>query len=135
MSIQNGPVPSRLTLLSDLPKFPPASKVRFLGCVTKYSHREATLTLEHNYPPGASLRVQVDIRLLLETIQSTQCQIGSWVNVIGYIESAPNKTIPTTSKAGSIYVQGIILWSTGPSKIDWYEKALEIVSGLKDNER
>ena len=29
--LQNGPIPTKLTLLSDLPKFPPGSKVRFLG--------------------------------------------------------------------------------------------------------
>jgi hypothetical protein len=29
--IQNGPIPTRLTLLSDLGKFSPGEKVRFLG--------------------------------------------------------------------------------------------------------
>lgn len=77
--------------------------------------------MEHNFPPGNSLRVQVDIRLLLETIQATECQIGSWVNVIGYVENATDETTFT-----SLNVQGIVLWSAGPLKIDWYEKTLDI---------
>lgn len=28
---QNGPIPTKLALLADLRKFPPGSKVRFLG--------------------------------------------------------------------------------------------------------
>ncbi|RKF73859.1 hypothetical protein GcM1_242097 [Golovinomyces cichoracearum] len=94
--------------------------------VTRYSDHDAILTLEHDYPPGNKLYVQLDITLLLENMRCTHCQIGSWINVIGYIKN----TLSNSSAAAGIvvvYIQGILLWSFGPSRIDWYEKTLELV--------
>ncbi|TQS38473.1 hypothetical protein Golomagni_01020 [Golovinomyces magnicellulatus] len=123
--MQSSPVPSHLTLLSNLKSFPQDSKVRFLGCVTKYSDHDAILTLEHNYPPGNKLYVRLDITLLLGNMQCTHCQIGSWINVIGYIKSTLSKS-PTAAGIFVVYVQAILLWSVGPSRIDGYEKTLEL---------
>ncbi|KAI0996207.1 hypothetical protein K3495_g11972 [Podosphaera aphanis] len=116
--MQNSPLPSKLTLLCDLRKFDPGTKVRFLGCVTEYSTEEAVLTLEHNYPPGNPVKVQLDVNLTLETMKSSHCQSGSWVNVIGYIQSEASSTV---------YVQAVLIWLLGPSSLDAYERSLELM--------
>lgn len=79
------------------------------------------MTLEHNHPPGNMLKAFVDVRLLLNTLKSTDTRVGEWVNVMGYITmtgSAPptNHTIP---------IQAIVLWASGPLKLDVYERSLD----------
>lgn len=80
--------------------------------------------LEHNYPPGNSLAADVDIRLLLNTIKSGETQIGEWVNVIGYIEKdQPGKH--TKTEPLRVLVQALVLWSTGPLKLQVYERSFD----------
>jgi len=88
--------------------------------VTEYSTKTAVLTLEHNHPPGNKLRALVDVRLLLNTLKSTDTQIGEWVNVIGYIVLGSTDI----SVKPTIPVQAIVLWSSGPLKLDSYERSL-----------
>lgn len=60
--------------------------------VSRYSVSSGTLVLEHNYrhaPQSSSTRspphVAVDVNLLLGDMSHTDVQIGSWLNVIGYV--------------------------------------------------
>ncbi|PBP16568.1 hypothetical protein BUE80_DR012674 [Diplocarpon rosae] len=122
--VLNGPIPTRLALLSDLQKFSPGSKVRFLGCVTKYSTKTGQLTLEHNYPSGNSLKARVDVNLLISTMKSNETQIGEWVNVMGYITPDSNKN-PATNEDLGIHVQAIVLWSAKSFNLRGYEKSLD----------
>lgn len=87
--------------------------------------------MEHNYPPGNALSVGVDVTLLLETIKFSDCQIGSWINVIGYINNSQHY-IKSTSKRPVVGVQAIILWSAGPLNIDHYEKTLDLYISKMD---
>ncbi|TVY40105.1 hypothetical protein LOCC1_G005318 [Lachnellula occidentalis] len=135
--VQNGPVPTMLTLLSELPDFVPGAKVRFLGwssifagvfplslqthSITDYSTKTAILTLEHNYPPGQTLRALVSIDLILNTIKSHETRIGEWVNVMGYIQSKPIQ--PVINESG-IAIQAIVLWSSGSFNLQTYERSL-----------
>ena len=98
-----------------------------LDSVTNYSTKAAILTVEHDHPPGNGLKAQVDVQLLLNTLKSTDTQIGEWINVIGYIK-ADQKTLPKQSKglSSNIQVQAIILWSSGPLKLDGYERSLDM---------
>jgi hypothetical protein len=160
--MQNGPVPTQLTLLSDLEKFQQGSKVRFLGwwvqllftsfclqlfpcvfanwvllqtlssyihhvanwwsSVTHYSTKTAVLTLEHNFPTGNTLKVLVDIKLLVSTVKTNETQIGEWVNVMGYIQSQPRQN--TTEFVRYVEIQAIVLWSSGPFNLERYEISL-----------
>jgi len=120
---QNGPIPTKITLLADLPKFPPGSKVRFLGCVTKYSTKSAVLTLEHNHPARNSLKAAVDVKLLLNTLKSHETQIGEWVNVMGYIEHTKQST-PGIDDL-EVRIQALVLWSSGPFNLQSYERSLD----------
>jgi len=122
--MQNGPMPTKLTLLAELPKFPPGSKVRFLGCVTKYSTKTAILTLEHNHPVGNSLKVLVDVNLLLNTLKLHETQIGEWVNVMGYVECTKKKNSPKNDEL-EVQVQALVLWPSGPLDLQGYEKSLD----------
>ncbi|TVY86350.1 hypothetical protein LAWI1_G006430 [Lachnellula willkommii] len=122
--VRNGPVPTTLTLLSELPKFVPGAKVRFLGCITNYSTKTATLTLEHNYPPGRTLRALVSIDLILNTMKSHETRIGEWVNVMGYIQAESQPKHPVVKDSG-VPVQAIVLWSSGSFNLQTYERSLD----------
>lgn len=97
-----------------------------LHSVSSYCVKSASLTLEHNYPPGNKSKVVVDVELLVNTLKSNETQIGEWVNVIGYIQTPQQKP---TKLSNDTYprtrIQAIVLWSSGPLKLDGYEKSLE----------
>ncbi|TVY22261.1 hypothetical protein LHYA1_G009040 [Lachnellula hyalina] len=138
--VQNGPVPTTLTLLSELPKFVPGTKVRFLGwssifagafplslqthSITNYSTKTATLTLEHNYPPGQTLRALVNIDLILNTIKSHETRTGEWVNVMGYIQAESQPKHSVINESG-VPVQAIVLWSSSSLNLQTYERSLD----------
>jgi hypothetical protein len=91
--------------------------------VINYSTKTAILTLAHNFPEGSQRKAEVDVRLLLETLTSTDTRIGEWVNIIGYI----TEPMPTSLTARNPYhasIQAIVLWSAGSIKLDDYEKIL-----------
>jgi len=125
---QRGPLPSRLTLLADLPTLPPAAKVRVLGCVTGYSTKKAVLTLEHNHPAGNGIKALVDVELLLNMLKSNETQVGEWVNVIGYtVASIENNALMKDSAetTHNVRIQALVLWSAGPLKLSGYERSLD----------
>lgn len=100
--------------------------------VTKYSTKTAILTLEHNYPPESSLKVQVDVRLLVNSFTSNETRIGEWVNVMGYISDAESKTRSSVSEKSGVHVQAIVLWSSGPLDLGGYEKSL-VLNNVEDD--
>lgn len=137
--MSNGPLPSTLLFLSSLPGLPAGSKIRFLGCVTKYALSSGTLTLQHAYPPPPAVTATalVDVTLLLEGLRREDIQVGAWVNVIGYIEEAVLGKAKKMTKAlmeGSavkadntpmMKVKAVMLWSAGGVKVGEYERVLE----------
>ncbi|KAJ4299448.1 hypothetical protein N0V90_004693 [Kalmusia sp. IMI 367209] len=113
----NGPVASSLILLGDLDKCAPGTKVRFLGCVDEYAVKKATLRLKHNYPHSDAPKIaNVNIEHVLESIKRHEVDVGSWLNVIGYIERQKDK---------AIHVQAIAVWDAGNVDLEAYQKAVE----------
>ncbi|KAF2799792.1 hypothetical protein K505DRAFT_404426 [Melanomma pulvis-pyrius CBS 109.77] len=111
-----GPLPSTLVLLSTLPGCAPGQKVRFLGCVDEYVVATATLRLKHNFPSSAAPHIaNVNIELVLQSIKRTDLDVGSWINVIGYVERRKDK---------GIFVQAITVWSAGNVDLDAYHGAV-----------
>ncbi|KAI9881149.1 MAG: hypothetical protein M1830_007127, partial [Pleopsidium flavum] len=108
-------------------------KVRFLGCVAKYTTSTALLTLQHKYPTSSPTpsTASVDVNLLLSTLKSTDTQFGEWVNVIGYValgpvpESRVCKTSAEGARRVTVFVQAVMLWSAGSVNLGEYEKVLE----------
>ncbi|KAI1800587.1 CST complex subunit Ten1 [Daldinia bambusicola] len=123
--MSHGPLPSVRCLLSHLSTKHVGDKVRFLGCVTGYSTRSATLSLEHEYPKGTKARVSVDVTLLLENLNSEQTDIGQWVHIIGYITSIDKSLVKTTagSNTENIGVQALVLWISRDLDISSYESS------------
>jgi len=58
----------------------------------------------------------VNIQHVLESIKRTEMDVGSWINVIGYVERRKDK---------GIFVQAITIWSAGNVDLSAYEKAAE----------
>ncbi|MCJ1265652.1 hypothetical protein MMC22_005532 [Lobaria immixta] len=129
----NGPLPTTLVFLHDLPSLPRGAKVRFLGCVTGYTTKTGILALQHPYPPPPhrSLTAWVDVNLLLSTLKTTDTQRGEWVNIVGYVQGRTTNLRPESRARKSrpdevvgVKVQAIMLWSAGDVTLGEYEKAL-----------
>ena len=150
--MSSGPLPTRLIFLDDLRHTALGEKVRFLGwyyvsirphhlshvpltlglSVSDYSAATGTLTLQHAYPPPpyTTPSAFVDVRLLLETLKTTDTEIGEWVNVVGYVER--DETVRRDRDGGrkldwigTVRVQAIMLWSAGGVKLKDYEEAVQ----------
>ncbi|TVY83216.1 hypothetical protein LSUE1_G005011 [Lachnellula suecica] len=132
--VQNGPIPTTLTLLSNLRNFAPGTKVRFLGCVKNYVTKTGILTLEHNHPQGQPLKALVNIDLILSTIKSHETRVGEWVNVMGYIhaDSQSNSKHPGANDS-VVQVQALVLWSSGPFDLQAYERSLDEQNSNRDS--
>jgi len=88
-----------------------------LGSVEQYVVSTATLRLKHNYPSSSATKIaNVNIEHVLESIRRTEVDVGSWINVIGYVERRNEK---------GIFVQAIAVWSAGNVNLDAYQKAVE----------
>lgn len=79
--------------------------------------QKAILRLKHNYPAVKSAAVaNVDIVHVLERIKSQEMEVGTWINVIGYVERRKEK---------GVFVQAIAVWDAGNVDSSAYEKAVE----------
>lgn len=108
-------------------------RANLLCSVTTYSMASATLTLSHKFPISSNVEALVDVRLLLERLTAEQISVGEWVNIIGYISSAPPAPVNNASKrkveAPAVHVQALMLWSAGPLDISRYENHLRRTLG------
>lgn len=145
----SGPVPTRLVFLHELSSLPLHTKVRFLGwyvnklfidkrstnmrSVTRYDVGRGRLELEHNFPPvqgkkkkrdslAASRRVSVDIYHVLKTITRDQLQVGSWLNVFGYVRSGMQGNEDANNN--QLYVEAVMVSDAGAVRIAEYEQSL-----------
>ena len=88
-----------------------------MGSVEQYVVPTATLRLKHNYPWSSATKIaNVNVEHVLESIRRTEVDVGSWINVIGYVERRNEK---------GIFVQAIAVWSAGNVDLDAYQKAVE----------
>lgn len=129
-----GPLPTTLTFLSSLPSIPAGQKVRFLGCVTHYALSSGNLSLQHAYPSTQACNniALVDVNLLLEGLKREDMQVGTWVNVVGYVEGrvkgrGENGAVGEGGgrEVVKVRVKAVMLWSAGGVEIGKYERALE----------
>ncbi|CAF9906904.1 hypothetical protein IMSHALPRED_005388 [Imshaugia aleurites] len=145
--MNNGPLPTRLVFLSDLPAQAHGNKVRFLGCVTRYTLSTGVLQLQHAYhhPPNNPTVAFVDVNVILESLKREDTQVGAWVNVMGYVEEVlkerkregaqeqgkteqmkrKERSVREGPRAVGVRVKAIMLWSAGGVKIEEYERTLE----------
>ena len=141
--MSNGPLPTTITFLAHLPSHPSRTKVRFLGCVTKYNISTGVLELQHAYPSGYDIIViaVVDVNLLLENLKREDIAVGAWVNIVGYVGETINKKEKAKNLNGNtgqegisrvavVKVQAIMLWSAGAIEVGEYERALTQRLGL-----
>ncbi|CBY01281.1 hypothetical protein IAQ61_003102 [Plenodomus lingam] len=113
----SGPVPSHLVLLADLEKCAPGTKVRFLGCIDDYIVKTAILRLKHGYSPSSRNKVvNVNIEHLLETVKHNEVDVGTWINVLGYVERRQET---------GIFVQAIAVWDAGNINLNAYVEAVQ----------
>ena len=145
--MNNGPLPTTLVFLSDLPSQAHGDKVRFLGCVTRYSISTGVLEIQHvsQLASARAVVAQVDVNVILESLKREDMEVGTWVNVVGYVQEVlkdgrreqrqeQGKAISVKKngncaregpRAMMVRVHAVMLWSAGAVKIGEYEKVLE----------
>ncbi|KAL4880063.1 CST complex subunit Ten1 [Aspergillus karnatakaensis] len=127
----NGPLPSSRVFLSDVPSLPIDSKVRFMGCITKYDILTGTLILEHNYPRVKKSRqepwsIVVDINAVLESVTWEELCVGAWINVVGYVRrvSAAAWAHKALSAPDAVQVDAVVIFPAGGVDLSEYERIL-----------
>lgn len=76
----------------------------------------ATLRLKHDFPPSSPpVLANVDVVHVLEKITRQELDVGSWINVIGYVERR---------KENGVFVQAVAIWDAGNVDLIAYEKAV-----------
>jgi hypothetical protein len=84
--------------------------------IDEYVTETATLRLKHNYPiANPPLIANLDIQHVLERIKHLDVDVGTWLNVIGYVERR---------KEHGVYVQAVTVWNAGNVDLIAYEKAV-----------
>ena len=134
-------LPTRIHHLSDLSQLPSGAKVRFLGCVIAYSTENGHLYLQSPTPKaqlgernvkfdeqqmeaGTMARAviaELEISLIREDLRESDTAIGTWLNVVGYVQSiAKPKSGLCKPK-----VQALAVWDAGSVNIEAYSEALD----------
>lgn len=86
----------------------------------------------HDHYPATSRSTPsaiVSIEVLLETRDHTLIEVGSWVNIIGYVRNMPHSYDVTDSRESrrpkhSAFVEATMIWSAGTVKLEKYDAAL-----------
>ncbi|PGH14034.1 hypothetical protein AJ79_03303 [Helicocarpus griseus UAMH5409] len=136
-----GPLPTLRVFLSEIPRLPAGSKIRFLGCVSSYNLSTGHLTLEHSYPLASRPvpSISVDVNLLLGSLKSTDLQVGAWLNVLGYVReqfrsgmlvsthtsSSGFSSSSTCGVARPLYIEAVMIFSADSVHIGEYERVLQ----------
>lgn len=85
--------------------------------VDEYLVKTATLRLTHNHPVSASPVVaNLDIEHVLERAKQRDVDVGTWLNVIGYVQQRKEK---------GVFVQAVAMWDAGNIDLEVYAKALQ----------
>ncbi|RMZ67696.1 Telomere length regulation capping TEN1 [Pyrenophora seminiperda CCB06] len=85
--------------------------------VDEYIVKTATLRLKHDYPvKSRPLIANVNIEHVLGQAKRHEVDVGTWLNVIGYVERRPEQ---------GVFVQAVVIWDAGNLDLAAYEKAVE----------
>jgi hypothetical protein len=75
----------------------------------------------------------VDVNIVLETLRSSDTQVGEWVNVVGYVNGPRSESKPKSmaiDQSKPVEIQAIMLWSAGALNLTEYE---QVVGGMALN--
>ena len=79
------------------------------------------------------------IQGILEGINHELLEVGSWLNVVGYIqrpvlrsETKPRKRKHVAETASTAIVNAVMIWSAGAIRTDKYEKAAMSYQGVAE---
>jgi hypothetical protein len=99
--------------------------------VAQYNNETGTALLTHHYPVSPhQITARVNIDLVLEVVNSYVLQVGSWINVIGYIcgrtlDPPLNAGVGETPVYSEVAIRAVMLWSAGDLKLKSYEDRLQ----------
>lgn len=85
--------------------------------VEEYVVKTATLRLKHDFPRFSPPKIaNVNVEQVLESIKRAEVDVGTWINVIGYVERREEK---------GIFVQAVTIWDAGNVNLDAYQQAVQ----------
>lgn len=74
------------------------------------------MRLKHDFPAcSPPMIANVDVVHVLERIKRQELDVGSWINVMGYVERRKEK---------GVFVQAVAIWDAGNVDLIAYEKAV-----------
>lgn len=85
---------------------------------------ETTILVLRDHYPATAPTVQVKIDNLLESMNHELLQVGSWVNVIGYIRPVAVEA-KGSKRSRTTFVDATMLWSAGAVKLNNYSAAVK----------
>lgn len=93
--------------------------------VHEYNGDSAILHLKGRYPDtsASSGDANVNVNNVLDSLNVEMIQVGSWVNVIGYMRRIDGSK--SVSKPQGCAVDAVLVWSAGAIKLDDYEAAVK----------
>lgn len=75
------------------------------------------MRLKHNTPVSAApVIANVDIEHVLEHAKQRDIDVGTWLNVIGYVQRKKEK---------GVFVQAVTIWDAGNVDLEAYAKAVQ----------
>ena len=99
--------------------------------------KRGVLTLEHNYAEGRPRSsghaacytniVEVDINVYIESVKRYNIQIGTWLNVFGYVRDRPapqGAKRRGSDRFPAIYVDAVMILPAGTIDVGSYERIL-----------
>jgi hypothetical protein len=90
--------------------------------VEDYDVNGGALRLKHKYPePSPSSTVNVNIVHVLERLKRHELDVGTWLNVIGYVGRHEDM---------GLFVQAVAVWDAGDIDLEAYEKAVDARKSL-----
>lgn len=73
--------------------------------------------MKHDHPASSTpLIANVDIEHVLQSLNHHLVDVGTWLNVIGYVQRRKDE---------GVFVQAVVVWDAGNVDLDAYTAAIE----------
>ena len=94
--------------------------------VHQYDAADACLTIRDHYPVSAKSTptAAVHLHALIDGLNHELLQVGAWLNIIGYVRSAPTD-VKVSRRARLTFVEATMLWSAGAIRHAKYQAAVD----------
>ncbi|KAK8140280.1 hypothetical protein PG984_000346 [Apiospora sp. TS-2023a] len=96
--------------------------VSFHNCHNMNFETRSDSWVEHPYPQDSHVKVHMDVKLLLQSLNREQTDVGQWLHVIGYITSFQKPSRKSlVPECWGVGIQALVLWKAEELDLAAYE--------------